>query len=206
MQAAERLLELPDIFTTSEYCTLTRQAPATASVMLSRYAGRGLIERLSNRSDVFANRVQGASRQTHLRPMLARVIPGALVTGLSALYEAGWTTQRPTSLHVAVAIRSPGWRHDIPGVTKHSRSASWFAALGYADGGIEGALNQPLATLKPHWALADLLNRGQAPDPDDLEVDLIEDYEEAIQALQTLLPARSVTAKPAPRRRRGPAI
>lgn len=200
MHAAKRLLQLPAVFTTAEYCTLAHQAPATAAVMLSRYSDRGYIERLSPRSDVFANVIAGASRSTHLRAMIARAMPGAIVTGLSSIFEHGWSTQRPVSLHIALPLGSPGSRQTIPGVVTHNRSQSWFGALSADDGGISHGLVEALPRLKPEWALADMLNRMQAPDPDDIDEDALLEYRERIEELRHLLPAPSDSAKP--RRRR----
>lgn len=169
ISAIERLRALPLLFRGAEVTVRFSWTSKTASQYLYRWKSQGLIDALGGHSDVFANLLGNPSPDWELATKMA--MPSGIIVGIEALRRAGWTTQIPTLAQIAVNTKERVFdgirRFDI-----QPRSPGWFAMI---EGGID---RQPgaLATLRPAWALADMLaSEGWGVcglDPDDIDVSL----------------------------------
>lgn len=84
---------------------------------------------------------------------MVMAMPSAVLVGIEALRRAGWTTQlvqRPT---IAVKSGYPMFKTDHFDLV--TRDPRWFDQVAP---GIEGSAGEGLRTLRPAWALADLLH------------------------------------------------
>lgn len=166
VSAFERLRDLPALFRGGD---LTRQfgwTSKTASQYLYLWKRRGLVQGLGGHSDVYANLL--ADRRPDWDRAVVIAMPSAVLIGIEALRRAGWTTQlvqRPT---IAVKSGHPAFKtehFDVVNLDPH-----WFDQV---TPGIEGSPDEGLRTLRPAWALADLLHRADwehcGLSPDDIE-------------------------------------
>lgn len=169
--ALKRLQSLPAIFRVQELPRLTEWSPGTAAVMLHRWSKAGMVTRTGPRGDVVQNRY--ADEQTYVnreRVAIARAWPGAIEIGAGPIREAGWTTQIPRLMDLAVPGK--GWLAPAPGgVLRHHRPVSWYTVV-QANLVVDGS-SAGLPSLEPTWALADAVldTRLWAPDPDELYLD-----------------------------------
>lgn len=202
--AHERLASLPPVFTLSTLVRATGMNRASAKVALTRWAGKNWVERAGPRAGIYFNyaakpgpaqagapsnalghalghdgrgEVAGIS---HAVKALVMKYPSATLCGASVLHSAGWTTQIPSTLHVAVEARRSYAK--IDGVTLFPRPVAWFQFMQAQRAWVGAAGKKPsddiatygLRALAPAWALADLYadKSGQSwqPDPDDVDV------------------------------------
>ncbi len=180
ISARERLLHLPVWFSLGMACDMTGVPKETLQVYLHRWKKMGVVESFGLKTGVYFNRVlEPKSRiETRVRA-LKWLYPEAMLVGDTILNAAGWTTQIPRQLHVAIIDQRTA--HRLNGVRLHLRSRSWFARAcrparagrGLVPAG-QGETGLALAELRPAWALADQIRRGQEPDADDLEWDEID--------------------------------
>ena len=181
VSAYDRLAQLPAVFTINTMVRATGIDRASARVVLTRWAGKNMVESAGPRTGIYFNRVvdrSGAS--AHAVRALTMKYPSATLCGASVLHSAGWTTQIPSTLHVAVEARNSYSRFD--GVTLHPRRRSWFQRMqkhgAWIDAGDAAAAGEmtsyDLRALAPAWALADLYadqsGRSWQPREDDLDV------------------------------------
>jgi hypothetical protein len=124
------------------------------------------VQGLGGHSDVYANLL--ASRHPDWEGAVVMAMPSAVLVGIEALRRAGWTTQlvqRPT---VAVKSGYPMFTTEHFDVV--NRDPDWFEQVAP---GTEGIPDHGLRTLRPAWALADLLHHAgwqhSGLSPDDLE-------------------------------------
>ena len=177
----DRLADLPPVFSLNTLVRTTGMSRASAKVALTRWAGKKMVESAGPRAAIYFNRVVDRNGEAaHSVKALVMKYPSATLCGASVLHGAGWTTQIPSSLHVAVEARSSYVKLD--GVTLFPRPVSWFRFMQAQGGWVDAAAtNAPdhiatygLRALAPAWALADLYadTSGQAwhPDEDDLDV------------------------------------
>ena len=123
--AIARLRELPEAFTFSGFCKLTRFSNQAASVWLARWKEKGLIEAAGERARVYFNKLKCGEVDGSLRiAALLFEYPSALLCGESVLHPSGWITQIPARLSVAVLSR-PSYISPH-GFDIHGRPLSWF--------------------------------------------------------------------------------
>jgi hypothetical protein len=169
--ALTRLRELPEAFTFAGFCKLNRFSNNVASVCLRRWKEKGLIEPAGERARIYFNKLRTPRVDSALRvAALLFEYPSAVLCGESVLHAAGWITQIPAQLSVAVlSRRSYVSLHafDIRG-----RPLSWFRKIHpLMDLAVEKRV-YGLRALPPALALADLYAdpEGWHPDPDDLDI------------------------------------
>lgn len=171
--AFKRLSDLPEVFSGSDLTIKFQWTSAIASSYLAQWKRSGLIKSLGGRSDVHMNLVVSPTPNTDLA--LRYCYPRATRIGLDVLRQAGWMTQIPSSVDVAI----PKYCHlyDVDGYNLNSRSDKWFELTSR---GID-RVDQGIDSLRPSWALADLIARSKdqrvrdawLPDPEDLDEELV---------------------------------
>ena len=169
--ALERLREMPEAFTFAGFCKLNRFSNNVASVYLRRWKEKGLIEPAGDRARIYFNKLRSPEVDSSLRvAALLFEYPSAILCGESVLHAAGWITQIPAQLSVAVLAR-PSYV-SLHGFDIRGRSLSWFRKIhplmsSSAENRIYG-----LRALPPALSLADLYDDPGAwhPDPDDLDI------------------------------------
>ena len=169
--ALTRLRELPEAFTFAGFCKLTRFSNNVASVCLRRWKEKGLIEPAGDRAKIYFNKLRSPQVDSSLRvAALLFEYPSAILCGESVLHAAGWITQIPTQLSVAVLAR-PSYV-SLHGFDIRGRPLSWFRKIHpLMDTSIARRI-YGLGALPPALALADLNAdpKGWHPDPDDLDI------------------------------------
>lgn len=174
--AIVRLQSLPQVFRGSDLTVRFQWTSKTASQYIYEWKRRGLVQALGGHSDVYANLLMNPAPDWGRAAIIA--MPTAILVGIEALRMAGWTTQvtyRPT---VAVNARQRVFSIDPFDVAP--RNPKWFES---ARAGIQGDRAFVLPTLRPAWALADLLcTQGWGKCglwPDDIEWDQVNPSDEA---------------------------
>lgn len=165
-----RLRLLPEIFTGSELTVLFGWKSAIASSYLAQWRKAGLVKSLGGRSDVHMNLVRNPQANPELA--LRRAFPTAVKVGVDRLRAAGWITQ--IAARPEVAIPSTSSRYSIEGFDLVTRPAQWFQTV---KPGTDQATDG-LDSLRPAWAMADMINRAQdkrvrnawLPDPEDIDL------------------------------------
>jgi hypothetical protein len=169
--AIARLRELPEAFTFAGFCKLTRLSNKAAAVWLSRWKEKGLIEAAGDRARLYFNKLKCSEVDTSLRvAALLFEYPSALLCGESVLHAAGWITQIPARLSVAVIARTS--YVSLHGFDIHGRSLSWFKKVHPAVDPAADRRIYGLRALPASMALVDLYGdpKGWHPDPDDLDI------------------------------------
>lgn len=173
ISAYSRLQQLPDIFSTITLMRLMGLTSATAHIYTSRWVKEGTIAPTGPRTATFYNLVKRPDAQTTLQyQAILMEYPAAVLTGESVLHAAGWITQIPSQLQIAIPMRRS--YPQLHGVNLVPESKKWFEAT-------EPYILKPeeadfstigLRSLTPAMALAHLHARPDAwhPDPDDLDI------------------------------------
>lgn len=166
VSALERLRGLPDVFRGSDLTVRFGWTSKTASQSLYQWKQRDLIGALGGHSDVFVNLV--ASPHPQWEKAMRLSMPTAVIVGLEALRQGGWSTQVPHRPNVAVSRDQSVFT--VNPFEVESRAPAWFQT---AAAGIAKRSASALPILKPAWALADLLRQYAWGDfglwPDDIE-------------------------------------
>ncbi len=169
--AIERLKHLPDVFTVNTLSRLMDCPKPTVLAYLSRWKAKGWVEQAGPRSGVYFNLSKNPlAASQHRTSALLMVYPSAMLMGESVLHAAGWITQIPQALHVAVEKR-PSYVQ-MQGVALHPKPLDWFKTVATLKPTQAKFASYGLRALTPAWALADLLANPQAwyPDADDVDV------------------------------------
>ena len=191
--AIDRLAALPDVFTGGDLTVRFGWKSAHASSYLAHWRKAGLIQSLGGRADVHMNRV--TNRHVNPQAALRRAFPSAIKVGMDILREAGWTTQIPNLIEVAVMRSS--CLHQLQGFELTTRTDAWFAVVAPGVQRVPTGIDQ----LKPAWALADMLARANdrrvrkawLPDPEDLDLNSVRTDRQTTIALAAFgLPQGSV--------------
>ncbi len=187
--ALTRLLSLPEVFTFAGFCKMTDLSADAAAVYLRRWKVRGLIEPAGARAGIYFNKLKRAQIESSDRiAALLFEYPTAVLCGESVLHAAGWITQIPARLSVAVMSRRSFV--SLHGFDIRGRPRTWF-------GKVHAAVNAPgneriygLKALPPALALVDLYTdaKGWHPALDDL--DLPEEEKAAVLGASELLRVR----------------
>lgn len=169
ISAYKRLMDLPEAFTTKTLAANLGGDTKLASVYLFRWRKEGLISSIGPRAGLHFNLVRNPNAAQDLRmEAIAFLFPGAMISGVSAVHAAGWTTQIPRSLEIAVPMRRSFPEIDDCAIS--SRPRSWFRLAKQ-----NVSRHGPVPTLDPAFALADLCHSGEwRPDADDIEWDLVD--------------------------------
>ena len=169
--AIDRLRDLPEAFTLATFRRLTGFSDNAAAVCLHRWKTKDLIEPAGERAGIYFNKLKAPQPDTSLRiEALLYEYPSAILCGESVLHAAGWITQVPAQLTVAVLLR-PTYV-SFRGFEIRGRPLSWFTAV-HADVSTRGNDRvYGMRALPPALALVDLYGDIKAwhPDPDDLDV------------------------------------
>lgn len=169
--AIDRLRGLPEAFTFAGFRRLTGFSENAAAVCLHRWKKRDLIEPAGERARIYFNKLKVPQPDTALRiEALLYEYPSAILCGESVLHAAGWITQVPAQLTVAVLFR-PSYV-SFRGFEIRGRPLSWFKMV-HADVSAPGNDRvYGMRALPPALALVDLYGNPEAwhPDPDDLDV------------------------------------
>lgn len=164
--AIVRLQSLPPVFRGADLTVRFQWTSKAASQYLYLWKRRGLVRGLGGHSDVYANLL--ANPNPNWEKALLAAMPSAVVTGIEALRQAGWTTQVPHRPTVAVHAKQSVFNIDPYEIVK--RDAKWFEET---RGGIVGDRADGLPVLRPAWALADMRTEQDWGDcglwPDDIE-------------------------------------
>ncbi|MBA3057415.1 MAG: hypothetical protein KJ614_06610 [Gammaproteobacteria bacterium] len=164
--AIVRLQSLPPVFRGADLTVRFQWTSKAASQYLYLWKRRGLVRGLGGHSDVYANLLMDPN--PNWAKALLAAMPSAIVVGVEALRQAGWTTQVPHRPAVAINAKQPVFNIDPYEVME--RDSKWFEA---ASAGIVGERADGLPVLKPAWALADMLQDQSWGDcglwPDDIE-------------------------------------
>jgi hypothetical protein len=169
--AVDRLRNLPEAFTFAGFRRLTGLSDQAAAVCLHRWKRKDLIEPAGDRAGIYFNKLKCAEPDASLRMQaLLFEYPSATLIGESVLHAAGWITQIPARLTVAV-LRRPTYV-SFRGFEIRGRPLTWFKA-------VHGVINAPtsepvygMRALPAAFALVDLYAdpKGWHPDPDDLDI------------------------------------
>jgi hypothetical protein len=184
--ALARLRDLPEAFTFAGFCKLTGFSNKAAAVCLARWKEKGLIEAAGERARLYFNKLKCNEVDGSLRiAALLFEYPSAILCGESVLHAAGWITQIPARLSVAVISR-PSYV-SIHGFDIRGRPLSWFKKVHHAVDPSPDQRVYGLRALPTPLALADLYGeaKGWHPDVDDLNIPR-EDLE-SVGAAATLL-------------------
>ncbi|MGH8211569.1 MAG: hypothetical protein ACREU6_18630 [Steroidobacteraceae bacterium] len=123
--AISRLRGLPEIFTFAGFCRFTGFSPNAAAVCLHRWKLKGLVEAAGERAGIYFNKLKCAEIDgSHRIEALLFEYPSAMLCGESVLHAAGWITQIPGRLSVAVISR-PSYL-SLHGIDIRGRPLSWF--------------------------------------------------------------------------------
>ena len=182
--AIKRLAGIPEIFTGGDLTVLFGWTSAICSSYLAGWRKAGLIKSLGGRSDVHMNLV--LNRDANSEAALRRAFPCAMKVGVDLLREAGWTTQIPTLIEVAI-LRSHSL-YDIADFAITTRTRTWFQRVLPGTQKVSSGIDR----LQPAWALADMIARAQDRrvrgtfllDPEDLDLQSVRRDQAAAPALQ----------------------
>jgi hypothetical protein len=169
--AIDRLRNLPEAFTFAGFRRLTGFSENAAAVCLHRWKKRDLIEPAGERAGIYFNKLRNPKPDTALRVgALLHEYPSAILCGESVLHAAGWITQIPAQLTVAVLLR-PTYV-SFGGFEIRGRPLSWFSAVHVDVSATGNDRVYGMRALPPALALADIYGDPKAwhPDPDDLDV------------------------------------
>jgi hypothetical protein len=169
--ALARLRALPEAFTFAAFCKLSRLSNNAAAVCLARWKQKDLIEPAGERAQVYFNKLRSPEVDGSLRAAaLLFEYPSALLCGESVLHAAGWITQIPSELSVAVLSRRS--YVSIKGFGIRGRPLSWFKAVHPFVNRSPDQRIFGLPALPAPVALAELYADPAAwhPEPDDLDV------------------------------------
>jgi hypothetical protein len=173
VSARERLLILPEVFSDNTVARMFDLNSNEAAVLLSRWKAAGIIGSAGPRAGIYFNLVKNPNGAIeHVVDALLMVYPSSILCGESVLNAAGWTTQIPSSVSVAVLARRSypsmygfkivgrpiGWMQKVHPFIIRPDDAS-FTTYG-------------LPSLPPALALADILadQHEWHPDIDDLDI------------------------------------
>lgn len=172
--AWDRLTALPPVLTLPLLCRSQEWTAEQASVYVARWVKKGLLTLAGPRTGVYFNHVADPEAPANHRvSALLTIHPTAMLAGESVLHGAGWTTQTPTAVSVAVLARPT--LPQVDGFTLLPRPRRWFLAQHAHRVAPEEAAwsTHGLFSLPPALALLDAYADARAwhPDPDDLDVD-----------------------------------
>ncbi len=169
--AVERLKNLPEVFNINTLSRLMGMPKPTVLAYLSRWKAKAWVEQAGPRSGIYFNLLANPlAADQHRVGALLMAYPSAMLMGESVLHAAGWITQIPQELHVAVEKRRSYVQ--LSGIALHPKPLDWFQAVATVQAAQAKFNTYGLRSLPPAWALADLQADPLAwhPDADDLDM------------------------------------
>jgi hypothetical protein len=181
--ALERLRNMPECFTDKTFMRLNRLSPETTRVTLSRMKSSNLIQSAGDRSGVYFNllRNENAANE-HMINALLFIYPTAVLVGESVLHNAGWITQIPASITVAVLRRKS--LQKLNGFSIETRDLDWFKSMNdlFLSADSADFTTYGLKSIPPEYALLEVFQQGgYGLDLDD--VDIPDDKAELVSLL-----------------------
>lgn len=171
--AHERLAKLPPVFRATDAALRFRWDAKTTAQYLWQWKRRGLIEGLGGKSDVFAIKLLG--QDVNWEVAAKKVMPTAIVVGLEILLRENWITQIVQRPDLVVAPVDTAFKLDRFNVQR--RPAEWFTRM--RRGMVAAESDAVLPTLRPAWALADMLAQegwgACGIQPDDIDWSAVTD-------------------------------
>jgi hypothetical protein len=171
VSSIDRLRSLPEVFSINTLGRLMGIPKPTALVYLSRWRAKAWIEPAGPRCGAYFNLVRNPQAANEHRALaLLMEYPSATLMGASVLHAAGWTTQIPSQLQVAVETRRSYMQ--FTGFDLHPKSLEWFRAVTFEKSKGAYIPIYGLRAITPAWALSDLLETPKAwhPESDDLDI------------------------------------
>lgn len=168
VSSVARLRKLPDVFTLSMLASVAGITRKHATVMASRWHEAGLARPAGQRSGVCYNLLRRPEVTLEMRGAACQLLyPSAVLIGESVLHNAGWTTQIPAVIHVAVLARRS--YVTLEGVEISGRPRDWFKKVhpSILAAYKAGFSTCGLRSLPPALALADLYAGGGDASGDD---------------------------------------
>jgi len=174
-----RLRALPELFTLTQLGA-TLNSP-TASTYVARWRDQGLIAPFGKTGLYFNLLANPQSPRERAMQALTLLFPSAVIISASVLHDAGWTTQIPRTVQVAVSVR-PSYPQ-LEDFTLLPRRRTWYTEMhpymirtGQATPprlSAAAALVDGWRSLEP-GRLTRRESPGWAPDPDDLDLDEVD--------------------------------
>jgi hypothetical protein len=182
----EVLRALPEVFDLSTLCRMANLERDVAKSYVSRWAKVDYVRSAGPRAGIYFNLVKApdAARRRSV-DALRMAYPSAVLVGASVLHAAGWTTQIPSRMTVAVHTRPTLMALDAFDLS--GRKRTWYAAAHPDLTTDKDFSTYGLRALSPAFALADLHAQPKSwrPDPDDLDLEDA-DWDEVRRAFGTL--------------------
>lgn len=170
--ALEKLRNMPEWFTDRMFMRVNRLSAETTRTTLSRMKSGGLIESAGERSGVYFNLFKNPDApNAHQVHALLSVYPSAVLVGESVLHNAGWITQIPSTITVAVLQRRS--LQKLTGFSIQEKNVSWFKSMfpHFLSSDTANFTTYGLKAIPPEQALALLFQEGMAGlDIDDVDI------------------------------------
>jgi hypothetical protein len=169
--ALERLKNLPEVFNVNTLSRLMGMPKPTVLAYLTRWKAKAWVEQAGPRSGIYFNLLANPlAASEHRVGALLMAYPSAMLMGESVLHAAGWITQIPQQIHVAVEKRRSYVQ--LSGIALHPKPLDWFKTVAVLQPTQAKFNTYGLRSLPPAWALADLWANPLAwhPDADDVEI------------------------------------
>lgn len=167
----QRLMDMPACFSGNDFMRLSGLSPQSASVALSKLKAKGLIDTAGIRSGIYFNLVADRNARENCKiEALLRIYPSAVLIAESVLHAAGWITQIPSLIHVAVLERLS--YQSLDGFLIEGKSKDWYRNI-HPELLDEKTATFPtygLKALPPAIALMDMVRAGVVMEPDDLDI------------------------------------
>ena len=124
----DRLARLPSVFSLATASRMLDMSRQQTLAYLGRWRARQWLEPAGPRAGIYFNLIANAqAADVHRTDALLMLYPSAVLIGESVLHAAGWTTQIPSTLQVAVEKTSARRSYkQLDGFTLHPRPLSWF--------------------------------------------------------------------------------
>jgi hypothetical protein len=189
--AIQRLSDLPEVFSRNTLMRTTGWTKSEAAIYLMRWSKKEWVKASGPRTNIFYNQFKNpAAREEHFAKALKETYALPVLRGASVLRSAGWSTQIPNKVQLAVVNQKTTARVD--GAEVVLRSGRWFQE-------VKDHLLKPSDTewatygflsLTPAMALADMWVQKESednwhPDPDDLDFEA-KDWEEVRKCFKIL--------------------
>jgi hypothetical protein len=178
--ALERLKNLPEVFNVNTLSRLMGMPKPTVLAYLTRWKAKAWVEQAGPRSGIYFNLLANPlAASEHRVGALLMAYPSALLMGESVLHAAGWITQIPQQVHVAVEKRRSYVQ--LTGIALHPRPLDWFKTVAVLQPREAKFNTYGLRSLPPAWALADLRADPLAWHPDADDVDVPDDCQAQVE-------------------------
>jgi hypothetical protein len=185
-----RLRKLPEVFSVNTMTRALGFSKPVALNYLARWKARSWVAQAGPRAGTYFNLVVNPAASVDGRTAALKMIyPSATLTGESVLHAAGWITQIPHLVHVAIERRRSYVQ--VTGFELHPRKIAWFATVKLLSADKAAFATQGLRTLAPAWALADLYAHPKQWQPDNDDLDITANDQRAVAKALAMLTTHS---------------